>query len=170
MLLELQSLGFKLYWISSTQPSKYHVLKALLYEVFLLFTIRLRYLFLTTDPMFTKLNSCPAIFYSSIDLFSKLNIPQRQINSLKNGDKWAPKRVIVLLEASFFFKQKHHIRAEDPSSAESLKPIFSFFKSENWCCYFHTIYFCWKENFDVDTSILDIEWALARFDGRNKSL
>ena len=77
-----------------------------------------------------------------LTFFSKLNIPQRQINSLKNGDKWAPKRVIVLLEASFFFKQKHHIRAEDPASAESLKPIFSFFKSENWCCYFHTIYFC----------------------------
>ena len=60
--------------------------------------------------------------------FSKLNIPQRQINSLKNGDKWAPKRVIVLLEASFFFKQKHHIRAEDPSSAESSKTHIFFFQ------------------------------------------
>ena len=27
-----------------------------------------------------------------LTFFSKLNIPQRQINSLKNGDKWAPKK------------------------------------------------------------------------------
>ena len=91
------------------------------------FTILLWYLSLTP---YLKVTSNHAQLFSILLLtfFSKLNIPQRQINSLKNGDKWAPKRVIVLLEASFFFKQKHHIRAEDPSSAESSKTHIFFFQ------------------------------------------